>query len=149
MFKYLIPATFALFVASPALAQNEAEMQAARADGWTDGAVKSSRSVLFTATGTYADQSGARLIDVQTDGDVDGDGVLDKGVLRLACSGGDMVTGVFQAGGAVGSAAKTAESAAAFAKGKSFKGRWGLTAAAEGKPVTIGAGEANVCAGVS
>jgi hypothetical protein len=147
MFKYLIPATFALFAATPALAQNDAEAQVGRASEWTDAPVQTSRSVLFTAVGTYADQTGARLIDVRTDGDADGDGVMDKGVLRVTCNGGDMVTGVFSAGGAVDKA-RQADGAAAYAAGKTFKGRWGVVAAADGKPVTIGAGQPDVCAGL-
>lgn len=150
MFKRLILAAIALMAATPALAQNDNEPMLGRGGDWEDAAPAAtpSRAVVFTALGTYSDLAQLRLIDVRSDAG-------DQGVLRVTCNGGDTVSGVFALGGSAaagdgGRRPKPVQAGAgsALASGKTFKGRWGAAATGPAKPVTIGASEPDVCAGI-
>lgn len=145
MFRTLF-ALAALSASASALAQNEVSATTGKAVGeWNAAPTKANRAVTFTATGNYADLDGARLIEVRADGDRDGDGAPDAGVLRVACNGGDILTGTFSKGGAASAdGAKPGSGAAALAAGKSFKGSWGVRPGSTS--VTIGSDQPNLCA---
>jgi hypothetical protein len=153
MFKTLISAAVLTFAASPALAQNEMAPALGRLSEWSDAPVKSNRSVVFTAIGTYRDEGKLRLIDVRSDADSDGDGAMDLGVLNVTCNGGDALSGIFTLGGAAANAQRKpklvqADESSALAAGKTLKARWGAGATGPARPVTLGVGQANVCAGL-
>lgn len=149
MLKTLIPAAIALLAATPALAQNEMAPALGQLSEWSDAPVTSSRSVVFTAIGTYRDEGNLRLIDVRSDADSDGDGTKDLGVLNVTCNGGDTLSGIFnQAAAADRRKPKQAEDSSALAAGKTLRARWGVGATGPSKPVTLSAGQAGVCAGL-
>lgn len=148
MYKHLISVAFALAFATPALAQNDNEPVIGRASA-------ESRVATFTAEGTYGDLPSIRLIDVVID--ADGDGVKDAGVLRVSCTGGDMITGTFIPGGSVAEPpagvsgkpkAGKAAAASAFAAGKTFKGRWASVRKGNERGVTLNSAQADVCSGL-
>lgn len=157
MFKTMISAAAVLLpaclAASPALAQNDMAPALGQLSEWTDAPVKSSRSVVFTSIGTYRDEGSARLIDVESDADSDGDGVKDKGVLSLTCNGGDTVSGTFSLEAAAADRPRKpklleAGAASLFAAGKTLRARWAVGAAGPARGVTLSAGQASVCAGL-
>jgi hypothetical protein len=153
MLKLLIPAAIALVAATPALAQNDNAPMAGRMEEWRDAPAKPaapSLAVTFTAVGTYSDAAGLRAIDVRADSDIDGDGAMDQGVLRVACNGGDILTGSFVAGTAPAGGGKKlrAEADSALAPGKPVKARWDGTGGGTERAVTLGKGQAAVCSGL-
>ena len=140
MLRLIVPTVLALS-ASAAIAQNTMATPGALSD-WEDApaaAPQANRAVTFVSAGTYRDDGEQRFIDVK--GDADGDGKEEAGVLKVNCNGGDLLTGMFNPGNAVGQA--KAPAASAFAAGKTFKGTRPQPSVA-GTQVTIG--EADVCA---
>lgn len=140
MLKILIPTIIAVS-ASAAMAQNLMGSAANQLSDWEDAPVAAANSsVIFTSAGTFRDDGSERFIDVK--GDADGDGNEEAGVLKVNCNGGDLLTAMFNPGNAGG---KAAPAASAIAAGKTFKGSRPQPSVA-GTKVTIGAGEADVCA---
>ena len=141
-----IPALAAIAIAAPAIAQNNTGSASGLSD-WEDAPVaQPSRTVTFTASGAYADQGEQRLIDVKADRDVDGDGTMDQGVLRVTCNGGDLISGLFSPSASLsGKKPVTAAGSSALAAGKTFKGGSAQTSDA-GIKVTLGSDQPDVCA---
>lgn len=152
MLKMLI-STAALLSAGATFAQNDM----APVLGAGDGAAPVIKTVAITALGAYANDGDERLIEVQADADTDSDGTKDKGLLRVSCNGGDIVSGGFQAGAtaaAISPKPKMVKAAAAspLAAGKTFKVKWNLrdvTAASQtgaAVPLTLASGQPDICA---
>ncbi len=152
MLKILTFTAAALCAATPALAQNDMAPAAGHLSEWSDAPVRPSRSVVFVVAGTYRDEGNLRAIDVESDADSDGDGAKDKGVLTVTCNGGDTLGGMFNlAGAAAGDRPRKlvqAGASSALATGKTLRARWGVGAGGPARAVTLGAGQAEVCAGL-
>jgi len=149
----MLISTAALLSAGAALAQNDMVPVLGAADGGTPVI----KTVAITALGAYANDGDERLIEVQADADTDSDGAKDKGLLRVSCNGGDIVSGGFQAGAtaaAISPKPKMVKAAAAspLAAGKTFKVKWNLrdvTAASQtgaAVPLTLASGQPDICA---
>lgn len=153
MLKSILVTTALLATASAAIAQNDM----APVIGADDSGAAVVRTVSFTALGTYGAQGEERLIDVRAETDTDGDGAKDEGVLRIACNGGDILSGAFKAGEKTASLSPkpkvaTAPAASPIAAGKTFKAKWNLRevneAAMTGSAIglTIPSGQPDICA---
>ncbi len=153
----ILLATAATISASAAIAQNDMAPMIGRSDA---APARVTRALGFTALGTYGNQGKQRLMDVRVDADSDGDGAKDQGVLRVTCSGGDILNGHFLVGQST-SALKPklkvlrAQPSAALAAGKTFKGSWDLADVSRASltsapvPLTVSAANPDICAGLN
>jgi hypothetical protein len=151
LFRFVIAFIALVAASSTALAQNNLMPATAGAS-----ATKVSRTIGFTALGTYGNEGELRLVDVKLDADSDGDGANDQGVLELACNGGDIVTGRLRIGESVADRPKLkalqAKGASPLASGKTFKGSWDAREVAKANmtsapiPLTLAANAPDVCA---
>ncbi len=153
----ILLATAATISASAAIAQNDMAPMIGRSDA---APARVTRALSFTALGTYGNQGKQRLMDVRVDADSDGDGAKDQGVLRVTCSGGDILNGhllVGQSTSALKPKLKVlrAQPSAALAAGKTFKGSWDLAEVSRASltsapvPLTVSAGNPDICAGLN
>lgn len=152
MLKSILVTAALLSTASVAIAQNDMVPVMGATEGGSASVV---RTVSFTALGTYGAQGEERLIDVRAEADTDGDGAKDEGVLRIACNGGDILSGEFKPGestAALKAKAAKAGAASPIAAGKTFKGKWNLrdvnnfSMTGEAIGLTIPAGQPDICA---
>ncbi len=155
MIKILL-ATAAIASGSAAIAQNDMAPMIGRSDA---APTRVTRALSFTALGTYGNHGKERLMDVRVDADSDGDGAKDQGVLRVTCSGGDILNGQFLVGQSTAALKPKlkvlrAQPSAALAAGKTFKGSWDLTDASRASstsapiPLTVSAGKPDICTGL-
>jgi hypothetical protein len=154
LLKSILVTAALLSSASVAIAQNDMVPVTGATEGGSAAVV---RTVGFTALGTFGVQGEERLIDVRAEADTDGDGSKDEGVLRIACNGGDILSGEFKPGettAALKPKPKVSKAGAAspIAAGKTFKGKWNLRdvneASMTGTPIglTIPSGQPDICA---